>query len=273
MYGTFHSHTTFSDGRFSVENLLLKFKQKKITHCAISDHDNAGAFPQAFEIADSFGLKIFAGLEFSSQFKHYSECHILGLRIDYKNKLINDYETRILGGRKKRAELIVSKMTDMGIQLEPDTVIDLYNNPSIGRPHIAKILIDKKAVSNTAEAFGTYLNPGKPLYVKKDQIAADEVIKLIHQLGGLAVLAHPAHFFTEEDVRELVGFGLDGLEVIHPMHRRKISKQWRSFAEKNDLIISGGSDFHGIEKSEEKNIVRYRLEGEDLKNFLKKLES
>ena len=271
MQGTFHSHTVFSDGRLTVEQLLKKFKSKKITHLAITDHDNAGAYSQAINAADELNLTLFTGLEFSSQFKKYSECHIIGLRIDRNHPELKTYETRILGGRKTRAETIIRKMQEMGVELEPEIIVDLYNNPSVGRPHIAKILIDKKVVRTTAEAFSIYLNPGKSLYVAKDQMDASEVIPLIHRLGGIAVLAHPATFYQEDDVKELIGYGLDGIEVIHPLHKTKTSVKWRTFAEENNLVISGGSDYHGIDKSEEKNIVKYKLEGDDLRHLLDRL--
>lgn len=272
MQGAFHSHTTFSDGRLSVEQLLKKFKSKQFTHLAITDHDNAGAFPAAFDLAKDLGLSLYAGLEFSSQFKKISECHILGLRIDYNHPDLKAYEKRILGSRKIRAKKIIQKIKEMGVLLEPETEQELYNNPSIGRPHIAKILVDKKVVRSIDEAFDSYLMPGKSLYIAKDQFTAEEVISLIQRIGGISVLAHPITTFSDDDVKELLGFGLNGIEVIHPHHKRKVSQKWREFATKNNMVISGGSDYHAITKSEEKNIIKYKLEGDDLKQLIAVLE-
>lgn len=271
--GSFHNHTIHSDGRLTPEQLLLKYKLKKFTHLSVTDHDNAGAYRELKSLASAMGLTLITGLEFSTQFRNFPECHLIGLGINTDDPALREYENEILTGRKNRAEAIVKKMRELGVHPDLDTLGELYTNPSIGRPHIAAILIKHGLVRTVQDGFRMYLNPGKPLYIRKHQWTADRVISFIHSLGGKAILAHPADQFSPENADELVGYGLDGVEVIHPMNRLKYAKVWRDYAQKNRLIISGGADFHGIEKSEDRAIGRYYLEGQDVRNLLNALEN
>ncbi|NUQ82733.1 MAG: PHP domain-containing protein [Bacteroidetes bacterium] len=271
--GSFHNHTIHSDGRLTPEQLLLKYKQKKFTHLSVTDHDNAGAYGELKVLAPELGINLITGLEFSTQFRSFPECHIIGLNIDTASPDLRAYEHEILSGRKTRAESIVKKMHELGVHPDLDTLGELYTNPSIGRPHIAAILIKHGLVRTVQDGFRQYLSPGKPLYIRKHQWSSERVIALIHSLGGKAILAHPTDHFSPDDVNELVETGLDGIEVIHPMNKLKYAKIWRDYAQKNRLIISGGADFHGIEKSEDRAIGRYYLEGQDLRNLLNALEN
>lgn len=270
--GSFHNHTRFSDGKYSPEQVLKKYKSRKFTHVSVTDHDNTGAYPDILQIASSLDLTIFPGLEFSSQFLEFSECHIIGLNIRFEEDELRKYEDQILGGRRRRAELIVSRIREMGVELDDDTTNQLYINPSVGRPHIAAILVSKGVVKTSQDAFQKYLLPGRPLYVRKEQWDAARVIAFIQSLGGKSILCHPTNQFSEDQVKELVGMGLNGIEVIHPMNKLKHSKQWRTFAQKNKLIISGGADYHGLEKSEERSLSRYYLEGDDMVKLIKAVE-
>lgn len=270
--GSFHNHTRFSDGKYSPEQVLKKYKSRKYTHVSITDHDNTGAYPETLDIASTLGLTIYPGLEFSSQFLEFSECHIIGLNIRFEGDELRKYEDQILGGRRRRAELIVSRIKEMGVELEEEITDQLYNNPSVGRPHIAAILVGKGVVKTAQDAFQKFLLPGRPLYVKKEQWDVARVIAFIHDLGGKSILCHPNNQFAEDQVKELVGMGLNGIEVIHPLHKLKYAKQWRTFAQKNNLIISGGADYHGIDKSEDRAMSRYYLEGDDVVKLVKAVE-
>ncbi|MCK6603019.1 MAG: PHP domain-containing protein [Bacteroidetes bacterium] len=270
--GSFHNHTRFSDGKYSPEQVLKKYKSRRFTHLSITDHDNAGSYPETLELASALGLTVFPGLEFSTQFLNFSECHIIGLNIRYDHQSLREYEDQILGGRRRRAAEILNRMKDLNVEPEADVVAELYTNPSVGRPHIAQILIRYGAVKSVQEGFQKYLMPGKPLYVKKEQWEASRVIGFIHSLGGKSILAHPTDQYSEDQVRELIGFGLDGVEVIHPLNKLKHSKAWRLFAQKNNLIISGGADYHGLEKSEDRHLNRYYLEGDDMVRLIRAVE-
>lgn len=270
--GSFHNHTRFSDGKYSPEQVLKKYKARKFTHVSVTDHDNTGAYPEILQLAASLDLTLYPGLEFSSQFLDFSECHIIGLNIRFEAEELRKYEDQILGGRRRRAELIVSRIREMGVELDEVTTNELYNNPSVGRPHIAAILVSKGVVKTAQDAFQKFLLPGRSLYVRKEQWGADRVIEFIHFLGGKSILCHPTNQFSEDHVKELIGMGLNGIEVIHPMNKLKHSKQWRTFAQKNKLIISGGADYHGLEKSEERSLSRYYLEGDDMVKLIKAVE-
>lgn len=273
MRGSFHNHTTYSDGRYTPEQVLKKYKKKSVTHIAITDHDNTGSYPDVISLGQSMGVTVIPGIEFSSQFNNFSECHILGLNINYDSPELRAYEREILGGRRTRAEKMVTKMASLDIHLTEEERLDLFHNPSIGRPHIAAILIKNKVVGNVQDAFRKYLNPGQLLYEPKTQWSAERVISFIHQLDGVAILAHPSGNYAENDVLSLVELGLDGLEVVHPLHKLKKAIEWRAFAKKHHLMISGGADYHGLEKSDDKAISKYYLDDDDVRTLLIRLKN
>ncbi len=240
-----HTHTNYSDGKFTPAELVRRAKQKGIHYLAVTDHDSVEGIAEAIETGKEAGIEIIPGVELSTEYKG-REVHILGYFFDYQNEELLEYlrEFRIL--RRERAEKIVHKLNAMNIPLKFGDVVDkVEGNVSIGRPHIAFALIENNYINNYYEAFVKYIGDGKPAYEKKKNLPVHEAIKLITRTGGLSFVAHPGKNIRDDALIEIIEQGIDGIEVIHPSHSPEYVNYFQDFASQYFLLESGGSDFHG----------------------------
>ncbi|MCI0450333.1 MAG: PHP domain-containing protein, partial [Chlorobi bacterium] len=214
-----HTHTNFSDGMFSSEELILKVKNAGLTHLAITDHDNVDAVEEALDFGKGHNIEVIPGAEISAE-HNGKETHILAYFIDYKNEELLEYLRGFRRERLKRAEKIVVKLNELGIPVKIDDVLSkVKGNASIGRPHIAIALLEGGFINSYYEAFNRLIGDDKPAYVKKPNISAKDAIKLISRCGGLSFIAHPGKNLRDSNTLfELIEFGIDGIEVIHPSH-------------------------------------------------------
>jgi hypothetical protein len=150
--------------------------------------------------------------------------------------------------RQDRIREMVAALNKLGIPLKAETVFALANCKSPGRPHVARALVKEKLIGNLDEAFERYLKKGRPAWVPKTKMSALEGMELIHQAGGLAVMAHPGLNRTDEIIPDLVDAGLDGIECFHTKHSTAMAERYLEIAEKYDLLVTGGSDCHGFSK-------------------------
>lgn len=241
-----HTHTYFSDGYHTPEELIQFAKSAGLTHLAITDHDNVDAIDEATDIANNYDIELVPGCEISAE-HNGKETHILAYYFDYKNSELLDYLKNFRKERIKRAEKIVEKLNglDMAITIE-DVMVHVKGNGSVGRPHIAVAMIDGGYVNNYYDAFNKYIGDDKPAYVKKPNISTKDAIKLINRCGGLSFIAHPGKSLRHNNsLFEMIEFGIDGIEVIHPSHSDHDIEYFRDIASQYFLLESGGSDFHG----------------------------
>ena len=186
-----HTHTNFSDGVLSPEQLLHKAHQAGISYLAITDHDNVDAVDEAIIIGESLGIEIIPGVEISSE-HNGREVHILGYFFDHKDENFLNILKHFREERVKRAERIIERLNEMDIPLHMDEVMmQVKGNGSIGRPHIAVAMLERGIVDTYIGAFIKYLGDGKPAYVKKPNLATRESVELISKCGGLSFVAHP----------------------------------------------------------------------------------
>lgn len=240
-----HSHTFYSDGKFSPSELVKKAKNLGLKYLAITDHDNVDAIEEASNTGKEIGLEIIPGVELSAE-HNGREVHILGYFIDNKNEELREFLSRFRKQRTDRAKAMVEKLNESGINLSLESVFKNYGeNISIGRPHIAQALIEGKFVQNYYEAFSKYIGEGKVAYVKKPNISANEAAKLIARSGGLSFIAHPGKNIRDLFLIELIEAGIDGIEVVHPSHSPEDIVYFQDFVSQYFLLESGGSDFHG----------------------------
>ncbi|MCC6864771.1 MAG: PHP domain-containing protein [Ignavibacteria bacterium] len=241
-----HTHTHYSDGYHSPEELIKHAKNSGLTHIAITDHDNVDSYFEASEYADKFGIELISGTEISAE-HNGKETHILAYFIDHKNEELLQYLKNFRRERVKRAEKIVNKLNELGLAITfGDVIKQVKGNGSIGRPHIAIAMVENKFVNNYFDAFNKYIGDDKPAYVKKPNISAKDAISLINRCGGLSFIAHPGKSMRNNNALfEMIEFGVDGIEVIHPSHTEKDSEYFRNIANQYFLLESGGSDFHG----------------------------
>ncbi len=243
-----HVHSCFSDGDLSVEELVSLFRSSDLDGIAIADHDNVDAYKYIEEKEDKFTeyFNILPAIEISSRYKE-EEVHILGLDIDYNSSLIGDYCKEARDMRVKRFIRIVEAFESDGYSLNLDIEEIKKSKLSLGLPHIAKALVDEAYVSNVNEAFDKYLYRGSPYRIDKDVINLEEAITLIGRTGGIAVLAHPGLIKDKNIIGEILSL-VDGVEVYHPKNSFDLSMALKDYAKSNGKFISGGSDFHSIDR-------------------------
>jgi predicted metal-dependent phosphoesterase TrpH len=248
-----HTHTTHSDGSASPKELIARASSKGARSIAITDHDTVDGFAEARAAADGFGLEFVPGIEISADFSP-GTMHILGYLIDGESPALNEQLAMLKNAREKRNPEIAQRLEGLGFDISYEEVARLAGNKVVGRPHFASVLVKKGYVRNIQEAFDTLLKKGAPAYVEKARLSPRHAIELIHQAGGVAVLAHPyqlklsSYEAADELVAELAAFGLDGLEAIYSRHSPDQRSRYSEIALRHGLLITGGSDYHGSYK-------------------------
>jgi len=239
-----HLHTNKSDGAFTPKDLVYFLYTKGIKVISITDHDSVEGIEEGLREARILGIELIPGIELSAEYKG-EEVHVLGYYIDTKSEFLQNYLKKFREARKERFLKMLEKLKKLGIELEVD--LERFDSEkSIGRPHLAQELVKGGFVSSVEEAFQKYLGDNGPAYVKKFKIEVSEAIEIIHKSGGIAVLAHPGLLNRFEEVIDLsVLSGIDGIEVFHPKNPQYMEDRLREIAFKNNLMITGGTDFHG----------------------------
>jgi len=247
-----HLHTTHSDGSCTPTEVVGLAHQAGVTALAITDHDITTGLVEANVAGESFGIEVIPGVEISSTLGN-SELHILGYFLDWQDTRLNERLKTLRDSRHRRNPKIVERLQSLGIDLTYDEVRALAGSDSVGRPHIARALMDKGVVSSAKEAFDRFLADGKSAYVPRDLPSPTEAIHWIKAARGLAVLAHPTWLRCTEQslvelVRQLKADGLDGIEVYYSTHAARQTREYLSLAQQLGLLVTGGSDFHGLTK-------------------------
>lgn len=247
-----HAHTTASDGTLTPAELVALAKKNGLQAVAITDHDTVDGVQEALAAGERIGMEVIPGVEIGVDFKR--EMHILGYFIDPQNSDLARSLALLREFRDQRNPRMVEKLREMGFEITMDEVIGEADGKVIGRPHFASVMIKKGYVSDFNEAFDKYLGAGKAAYVKKDKMTPREGIKLITGAGGIPVLAHPKYLEMQGDVnleellRELITYGLKGIEVYYTTHTPEETERYRYLAGRLGLRLTGGSDFHGNNK-------------------------
>ena len=247
-----HLHTIHSDGSLSPSDVLRRAANASVTALAITDHDITSGIPEAMATGQELGIEVIPGVEISA-FDGRSELHILGYCLDWQDPLFNERLATLRASRHRRNPLIIERLRSEGMDVTYEEVRALAGTESVGRPHIAQLLIQKKYVSSAKEAFDRYLAEGKAAYVARELPAPAEAIKWIREAKGVAVLAHPTWVKDTGDglrrcVTALKEAGLDGIEVHYSTHSKSQTLSYLELAQRLDLLVTGGSDFHGITK-------------------------
>jgi len=237
-------HTKYSDGTLSAAELLEIVRSKNLDAFSVTDHDTLKGYWAFKELVSEADPELIPGLELSVTVEG-GELHLLAYLFDPDYKpLIAALET-FQQRRRQRARLIVQKLNEMNVNISFEDVEDTAGDAAVGRPHIADTMVRLKAVRFYDEAFEKYIRNDGPAYVAKRNFTPEEAISIVHQAGGVTVLAHPVIDDTSRYVEMLVGLGLDGIEIYHPIHKRRDVERLKHLAERYQLLVSGGSDFHG----------------------------
>lgn len=248
-----HVHTTASDGSLTPSELIRHACSKGLVAIAITDHDTINGLQEAVEEGKDTGIEVIRGVEIGVEFT--PEMHLLGY---FKNEPGTKLQTVLNELREKRYERnpkIIRKLNEMGMDITYENVLEEAQGSVVGRPHIASVMVRKGYVGGIADAFSQYLAFGKPAFVKKDKLQPEEGIRVIIEAGGVPVLAHPTYLNLDIEkldllVSELVKAGLRGIEAYYPDHDKEETQKFIELAEKHNLLLTGGSDFHGSLKPE-----------------------
>ncbi|HUT96598.1 MAG TPA: PHP domain-containing protein [Dehalococcoidales bacterium] len=247
-----HVHSTASDGRLTPAEVIREAAERGLAYIALTDHDTVDGIATAKAAAQRLPNLIFIpGIEISTDIPQ-GEVHILGYFFDYADPQLLAQLEEFKDSRLRRAEQMVAKLAGLGVHIGWQRVLEIAGASTIGRPHIARAMLEKGYVPSFKKAFDKYLGHGKPAYVEREKMLPAEAVAIIVRAGGLPVLAHP---LTTEDpeglLAELKPAGLVGMEAYYGDYSDEEVEGLVALAQKHDLIATGGSDFHGIEPDEE----------------------
>lgn len=243
-----HIHTTYSDGTFSPEQVVDTALECNLDVIALTDHDNILSHKIAQDYVKEKGckLEIIPGVEINTIYKGY-EVHILGYFMDtnnedFKSLLIEQQQARV----KQAHEMVELLNKKAGIRIKYDDIKSLVaKGGSIGRPHIARAIVNAGGTANVMEAYSKYINDSSSVYVTRKTVTPHDAVEIINDAGGIPVFAHPIDVdISEQLTKELVSYGLRGIEAYHRKHSPAVVEYFSTLAEKYGLIITGGSDFH-----------------------------
>ncbi|MBO8161184.1 MAG: PHP domain-containing protein [Thermosipho sp. (in: Bacteria)] len=244
-----HVHSTGSDGTYTPKEIINLSLEQNIDIISITDHDTLDGIKELSEIP--IEVVLIPGVEISAEFP--STLHILGYGIDINNKTLNKTLKELQEYRKERNKKMLEKFEEFGFHITLEELLVEAKGELIGRPHFASLMVKKGYVNTYQEAFDKYLKKGAPLYMDKKRLDPKKAIELIHEAGGIAVMAHPyqtklSGVELENLVKKLKSYGLDGIEVYYSQHTEKMVNEYNYLAKKFELIKTAGSDFHGKNK-------------------------
>lgn len=229
---------------------LVKMASKEnLGGLALTDHDTIAGVPELLSEAKKIGLAALSGVELSANHGDIP-IHILGYGFDPENKELKASLTGLQQTRKTRNEKIIANLFDLGVDTTYNEMQKLAGDGVIGRPHFGQLLINLGKVRSMQDAFEKYLRKGRPAYAAREKLPVPEAIKIIHRAKGLAILAHPGTIPLDSKrsmdlIGEFLTMGLDGIEAYYPIHSAGLRKQLLAFCAQENLVITGGSDYHG----------------------------
>ncbi|MBN2121020.1 MAG: PHP domain-containing protein [Candidatus Omnitrophica bacterium] len=246
-YADLHIHSNFSDSSFNCEDIFKRASSYGLSCISIVDHDSLEAYSSEdiTSLAEKYSVEIIKGIEFSSQHKD-KEIHLLGY---FSDRSIEEefllLLKKIKNDRMVRISEIINKLKDLKVVVDPDEFKDFTAGASLSRLHLATFLTKKRLVKDIKEAFSKYLGVGKEAYVSRFRYELPEAIKILNRAGALVFLAHPFNTYTLDQIKEFIPYGLAGIEVFYPFYSQATIESYKSFAEENGILITGGSDSHG----------------------------
>ena len=260
-----HLHTTHSDGTLAPTALLQLVAQAGLDYFSITDHDTLATYHEHADVLNRYATRLLSGVELSTALDG-SDIHILGYNISPDCRPLKS----VLGDRRaireRRAKQIVDKLNDAGVSLTMEEVRIQAGSGSIGRPHVARALVQRQAARDVSDAFARFLGQDAIAYVPSSTLTPADAIGMIKGCGGVAVLAHPVRNGAEAHLPELLAAGLDGIEAYSPSHTPHDVERFCALARQRRLVITGGTDFH--QPTAERPRPGVEIEEDDLTSFL-----
>jgi 3',5'-nucleoside bisphosphate phosphatase len=239
-----HCHSTASDGEYAPAEVVRRAHAAGLSALALTDHDTTAGLPEALVEGERIGLRVVVGCEFSVK-APWGELHLLSYFLPAQDARLDAFLADTRAARRRRGEEMVNRLRRLGITIEQDDVVAQAAGGAVGRPHVARALVARGASTDVSDAFDRYLGRGRPAYVEKPLPTLPRVAQLVHEVGGVTVAAHLGERGSEGQLREFRSHGLDGIEVRHPSHSAADEARLQRLAERLNLGMSGGSDWHG----------------------------
>ncbi len=243
-----HLHSTYSDGRLTPAQLVDLVAERGLRVAALTDHDSTEGLAEAFEAAEKHPqLTIIPGIELSTDIPG-NEIHVLGYFIDYFNPGFQQTLSEFREGRLDRGRRMVDNLDKLGISIDWERVLELSDGGAVGRPHIAQAMMEKGYITHPQEAFEKYIGRNGPAYADRPKLTPGDAVRMILDVGGLPVLAHPARYVKnpEGHIPLLKEAGLAGMEVYYKDYTPEEVGGLLAICRKYDLVPTGGTDYHAI---------------------------
>jgi predicted metal-dependent phosphoesterase TrpH len=270
--GDFHLHSTASDGVHSPAWVMERAAANGVRVVSLTDHDTTAGLAEAQAAANRLGLRLVPGLEMSTDLGKL-DVHLLGFGIEVESKALQDFLAWQRETRLGRARKVVENLREHGLELDLERVFEIAGEATVGRPHIARALVERGYVASVQEAFDLWLGDGKPGDVDRPKLSPKDAIRLIHENGGVAFIAHPVYLGEYATViAELAGDGLDGVETYYKHYDQETVEAHAEVALKLGLARSGGSDYHGLGNPDDRDIGDIPFTDEQVDEFLAFLE-
>jgi predicted metal-dependent phosphoesterase TrpH len=247
MFADLHLHTNFSDGTYSPEELVGHAHRHGFSAIALTDHDTVEGCGAADRACEQAEIEFIPGTELTAE-QNGNELHILGYFIDVQNQRFVTEIAKFQVVRQNRIREMVARLNQVNVPLTAEAVFRLANCRAPGRPHVARALVEAGLCHNLDEAFERFLKKNRPAFVPKFKMSAADAINLVHHAGGVAVMAHPGLNRTDEVIPDMAEAGLDGIECFHTKHSTATSEHYLEIADRFNLLVTGGSDCHGMSK-------------------------
>ena len=247
MFADLHLHSRFSDGTYTPTELVEQALRQKLAAIALTDHDTVEGCGPTAAACEAAGIEFICGTELTAEQEGH-EIHVLGYCLDLQNPRFLEEIGKFQAVRQNRIREIVSRLNQLEVPLGAEAVFALANCRSPGRPHVARALVEAGLCDNLDEAFERFLKKNRPAWVPKFKMSVAAAIELIHQAGGVAVMAHPGLTRADDQIASMVEAGLDGIECHHTKHTPSVVSHYLQVARRFNLLITGGSDCHGMNK-------------------------
>jgi predicted metal-dependent phosphoesterase TrpH len=239
-----HTHSFCSDGLRTPTQAVEEAAAAGVRVLSLTDHDTVEGVPEVLRAGEAHGIEIVPGTELSAHIDD-REVHLLAYCLDHLSTRLAAYVRLVHQQRRDRGAAIVERLNRLGVDVSLEDVLVRADGGPLGRPHIAAAMVASGAVNDKEEAFSRFIGDRRPADVPKTRCPAGDVIAMVHELGGVVILAHPGLSVSDAIIKSLVDIGLDGVEVFHPSHQPPQIDHLTELAGRLTLLTSGGSDSHG----------------------------